>query len=110
METLTIGFWMSGNSSVCSLSSANKPNTTSATIVTDAFRAAFEERAAVAGPSWLGALRRSAFDRFAATGLPTTRDEDWKYTSLAPLARTSFRPGAALERVEATLESLRPLA
>ena len=83
---------------------------TSAAIVTDAFRAAFEERAAGGGPSWLGALRRSAFERFAATGLPTTRDEDWKYTSLAPLARTSFRPGAALERVEATLESLRPLA
>lgn len=34
--------------------------------------------------------RRAAFDRFAVRGLPTTRDEAWKYTSLAPLARVPF--------------------
>jgi Fe-S cluster assembly protein SufD len=38
----------------------------------------------------LTALRRAALDRFRERGLPTTRDEDWRFTSLAPLARTSF--------------------
>jgi Fe-S cluster assembly protein SufD len=37
-------------------------------------------------------LREAAFARFAKLGLPTTQDEDWKYTSLAPLAQTRFEP------------------
>jgi Fe-S cluster assembly protein SufD len=51
----------------------------------DAFLAAFAEREA-GGPPWLREPRRSAIARFAERGLPTTRDEEWKYTSLAPLA------------------------
>ena len=51
----------------------------------DAFLAAFAEREA-GGPSWLREQRRRAIGRFAERGLPTTRDEEWKYTSLAPLA------------------------
>jgi Fe-S cluster assembly protein SufD len=39
-------------------------------------------------------LRESAFARFAELGLPTTQDEEWKYTSLAPLARVRFEPAA----------------
>jgi Fe-S cluster assembly protein SufD len=42
-------------------------------------------------PSSLGALRRQALERFAETGFPTLRDEEWKYTSVAPLAATPFR-------------------
>jgi len=53
--------------------------------IVDAIRAAFAARDA-AGPSWLREERRRAIDRFAEHGLPTTRDEEWKYTSLAPLA------------------------
>jgi len=40
----------------------------------------------------LGLLREAAFARFAKLGLPTTQDEDWKYTSLAPLAQMRFEP------------------
>jgi Fe-S cluster assembly protein SufD len=49
-----------------------------------------------AGPSWLPGMRRHAFDQFANLGFPTTRDEDYHYTSVAPIAETSFRivPGA----------------
>jgi Fe-S cluster assembly protein SufD len=54
-----------------------------------AFRA-LEARGALAGPPWLGALRREAIARFAERGLPTPRDEDWKYTSIAPIAATAF--------------------
>lgn len=39
---------------------------------------------------WLNQARSSALERFAQTGLPTTRDEDWKYTSLTALERKNF--------------------
>lgn len=35
-------------------------------------------------------LRRSAFTHFAEVGYPTARDEDWKYTSTADLAKSDF--------------------
>ena len=34
--------------------------------------------------------RRRAIARFASLGFPTQRDEDWKYTSVAAIAGTSF--------------------
>lgn len=43
-------------------------------------------------PSWLGDLRRDALAHFAEVGLPTIRDEDWRYTNIGPIARTSFSP------------------
>lgn len=54
---------------------------------------------------WLGRIRREALERFLETGFPTTRQEDWKYTNVAPLARVPFRlPFRAPERnVEALL-------
>ncbi len=42
------------------------------------------------GPSWLRRIRRAAIDRFSALGYPTTRDEDWKFTNVAPIAQTTF--------------------
>jgi Fe-S cluster assembly protein SufD len=75
-----------------------------ATVVTgkDRYLAAFEtleREGALGGPSWLTSRRRSAMARFAEAGFPTTRDEDWRYTSLAPLTAMSFGPagGLALE-------------
>ena len=60
----------------------------------DRYLAEFETRHdALGGPAWLGPVRRAAIARFAARGFPTTRDEDWRYTSLAALAATPFRPG-----------------
>jgi Fe-S cluster assembly protein SufD len=35
-------------------------------------------------------LRREALARFAELGFPTERNEDWKFTSVAPLVRTPF--------------------
>src|ERR1044072_1435398 len=51
-------------------------------------------------PSWLARAR--AFARFEETGFPTTDEEEWKYTNVAPIARASFRPAAG---VGATLEA-----
>ena len=42
-------------------------------------------------PTWLRDLREAAFSRFCSVGFPTLRDEDWRFTSLAPLTRTAFR-------------------
>lgn len=39
----------------------------------------------------LSALRQAAAARFAALGFPTTRQEEWRYTNLAPLARAVFQ-------------------
>jgi Fe-S cluster assembly protein SufD len=43
------------------------------------------------GPSWLPALRREAMDRFRALGFPTTRNEDWHFTSVTPIAERVFK-------------------
>jgi Fe-S cluster assembly protein SufD len=56
--------------------------------------AEFEKRRAVKEPAWLRKIRKTAFDQFADLGFPTTHDEEWKYTSVAPLARIQFRPAA----------------
>jgi Fe-S cluster assembly protein SufD len=60
------------------------------------------------GGGRIGLLRQAAFARFAELGLPTTQDEDWKYTSLAPLTQIQFAPAA--EPRLPTLEQLNRLA
>jgi Fe-S cluster assembly protein SufD len=41
---------------------------------------------------WLSELREDGFARFAETGFPTIRDEDWRFTNLSAIAQTPFRP------------------
>jgi len=41
-------------------------------------------------PAWLRTLRQGGFDRFTATGFPTTRDEDWRFTNISPIVQTNF--------------------
>jgi Fe-S cluster assembly protein SufD len=51
------------------------------------------EAAAIRGePSWLTSARQAALACFSETGLPTVKDEDWRFTNLAPLAGISFDP------------------
>lgn len=49
-----------------------------------------------AGLPWLRRARRTALERFAESGFPTTRDEDWKYTNVTPIERRAFQlmPGS----------------
>ena len=49
------------------------------------------------GQGWLQPVRRAAIARLADIGFPTVHDEDWRFTSLAPIVRTAFQPavGAA---------------
>lgn len=46
------------------------------------------------GSAWLGALRAQALERANALSVPNTRDEEWRFTDLAPLTRLSFQPVA----------------
>jgi Fe-S cluster assembly protein SufD len=48
------------------------------------------ERRSLGGPAWLDQRRREAIARFAERGLPTPRDEDWKYTPLAPITAAAL--------------------
>ena len=50
----------------------------------------FEKRAAGHNLMWLRNLREEGFSRFCETGFPTTHEEDWRFTNVAPLARTQF--------------------
>jgi Fe-S cluster assembly protein SufD len=55
-----------------------------------------------AGP-WLQGLREDAFQRFLELGFPTTRDEDWRFTNVAPIARAAFRVSQAQPRTAAEI-------
>ena len=39
----------------------------------------------------LGARRERAFDRFLKDGFPSTRDEEWRFTNVAPIAAETFQ-------------------
>jgi Fe-S cluster assembly protein SufD len=76
-----------------------------AALEADVFRAAFERRSAERHePAWLHALREEAFAAYSATGLPTTRDEDWRFTSVQPIARTPFAAPSRFDAGEAELQ------
>lgn len=42
--------------------------------------------------SFVHSLRKDAIARFSKIGFPTTKDEEWKYTDVTPIARRSFKP------------------
>jgi len=45
--------------------------------------------------NFLEHLREDATRRFSELGYPTTHDEDWRFTSVAPIARTTFVPAVS---------------
>ena len=56
-------------------------------------------------------IREEAAERFEALGFPTTRQEEWKYTNVAPIARIQWsaarpRAAAAAEAAAATQADL----
>jgi Fe-S cluster assembly protein SufD len=42
------------------------------------------------GSAWLARARREALERFDTLGFPTTHDEEWRFTSVAPIAESRF--------------------
>jgi Fe-S cluster assembly protein SufD len=52
--------------------------------------------------AWLNERRAYALERANALTVPTTRDEDWRFTDITPLTRSGFKnamPGAAPDHV-----------
>ncbi|CAN5396299.1 Fe-S cluster assembly protein SufD [soil metagenome] len=43
------------------------------------------------GPRWLQDMRARAATAFAELGFPTNRDEEWRFTSVAPIASAEFQ-------------------
>jgi Fe-S cluster assembly protein SufD len=67
----------------------------------EAYREDFERQPPA--PEWLQSLRAQGMARFEALGFPTTKNEDWHFTSVAPIAERKFHtamtsePGVSLE-------------
>jgi len=60
---------------------------------TDRYLAEFEAisgSAPSAQPERIRRLRQEAIDRFEELGFPTVRQEEWRFTNVAPIARTSY--------------------
>jgi Fe-S cluster assembly protein SufD len=55
-------------------------------------------------PPWARALRRTALERFQSYGFPTTKNEDWHFTSVARIAEADFltltAPGGEVTRAD----------
>jgi Fe-S cluster assembly protein SufD len=77
----------------------------SATTETAPYRAAFDAQPRAGEPSWLAERRRTAIARFEALGLPSRRDEAWRFSDLKPLRGAAFTPAVG---VVADLPDLRP--
>ena len=41
-------------------------------------------------PSWLDSMRQCAIERFEALGFPTTKNEDWHFTSVGPIVEAAY--------------------
>lgn len=70
--------------------------------------ARFKTQGAVTELSWVSQLRSAALSRFATLGFPTVRQEEWKYTNTAPLAKIPFAL-SALGRNGVTKDRLGPI-
>jgi Fe-S cluster assembly protein SufD len=51
----------------------------------------FEKNGGGRAHPWLRQLREDAIARFERLGFPTTHDDGWRYTNVAPIARLPFR-------------------
>ena len=54
--------------------------------------AAFSANGGAAAPEWARSLRLAAITRFETLGFPTTRNEDWHFTSVTPIVEANRAP------------------
>src|SRR6478609_9250141 len=59
------------------------------------FAAALEHRP-LGGARWLDDLRSRGAAKFAALGIPTVRDEDWRFTNVTALGAIDFAPAGVI--------------
>jgi Fe-S cluster assembly protein SufD len=61
----------------------------------EAFSANGADEASGEASKWVAPIRQQAIGRFRELGFPTPKNEDWHFTSVAPIAERNFRPGSA---------------
>lgn len=69
----------------------------------ETFSPVFEELSrlsAKTAPKWLDSFRNEGASRFKKLGLPTLKDEEWKYTDVSPIAAKKFRIAEKAEIAE----------
>jgi Fe-S cluster assembly protein SufD len=59
-------------------------------------------------PAWLASLREKAGEVFESRDFPTTRDEEWKYTNVAPILKIPYGDGASFDLRELTASQIAP--
>lgn len=72
------------------------------------FAEAFAALASGRAASRYGHVQEAAFAAFTRLGLPTVKEEAWRYTNLAPLTKRSFQLATADGLVTASLQSAIP--
>ncbi|HEV7682793.1 MAG TPA: Fe-S cluster assembly protein SufD [Pyrinomonadaceae bacterium] len=50
--------------------------------------------------AWLERLRAAAMEQFEASGFPSVKDEEWKYTNVAAIAAVDFQPASLQTNTE----------
>jgi Fe-S cluster assembly protein SufD len=68
---------------------------------------AFAANGASGAPAWLKELRDGGIARFGALGFPTTKQEAWRFTSVAALAETEFALAHPASRIP-HLDAIQP--
>jgi Fe-S cluster assembly protein SufD len=65
-------------------------------------------RGAQGEPAWLTNLREKSGEVFESRDFPTTRDEEWKYTNVAPILKIPYKSAADFDAVALTAEQIAP--
>jgi len=68
---------------------------------------AFAANGASGAPAWLKELRAGGIARFGALGFPTTKQEAWRFTSVAALTETEFELAHPASRIP-HLDAIKP--
>lgn len=58
--------------------------------VLESYRRAFAEKAGGSKHDWFEATQREALEHFAELGFPMRKQEEWRYTNVAPIAKQAF--------------------
>jgi Fe-S cluster assembly protein SufD len=64
-----------------------------ATVTENRFTEKFKQSIAGAANPWLRGLREEAYRFFSENGFPAPKNEEWKYTNIAPIGRADFEVG-----------------
>ncbi|MDQ7817542.1 MAG: Fe-S cluster assembly protein SufD [Melioribacteraceae bacterium] len=67
----------------------------------------FEEKLNGESKSFLHDLRKEALAQLAEVDFPTTRDEEWKYTSVSPILKQNFIPAFNIDKQNISKEEIK---